>query len=127
MYETIKTIISNKNISFILSTRGDYICCVLPRYDAYLFSQAMKESITQKNSINFETNCMNVDILNLAGTFIIDCTHKITNINFQITCIKGEELAEKIEKAAIKGKEEFGSANECSSKWGVFKALSDSA
>ena len=127
MPETVKTIISNKYISFLMSTEGDYICCTLPRYDTYLFSQAMKEAIDKSCSINFETNSMSVDILNLNGTFIIDCTHKVSAVGFQITCINGIGIAEALETAAIKGNKEFGNPLEERSKWGTFKTLADPA
>jgi len=126
MFESVRTIISNKYISFLLSTGGDYACCVLPRYDAYLFSQAIKESIKRNNSINFESNSMNIDIMNLNGTFIFDCTNKETTQGFQITCLNAEGIAESLEEAAIKGKEQFGSPPNNCSKWAIFNTLSDS-
>ena len=127
MSETVKTIITNKYISFLLTTEGDYTCCVLPRYDAYLFSQAIQESIKKSCSISFETNSMGIDILNLNGTFIMDCTHKVTSIGFQITCVNAVGIAEALETAAIKGNKEFGDPLEKQSKWALFKTLANPA
>ena len=125
MSESIKTIISNGYISFMICKEGGYTCCVLPRYDAYLFSQAIKESVKEEGSVNFETDIMSIDILNMKDAFIIDCTNKFTSFGFQLTCANGKEIGEEIEQAALKGVESFGKPTSKPCKWAYFNAIQD--
>lgn len=125
--ESIRTIISEKFISVLLCTGGGYTCCIIPRYDAYLFSQAIKEAISSQSSISFETSLMSVDILNMADVFIIDFTNKFTASGFQISCKSGKEMGEALESAALKGVEEFGKPQEKNCKWAYIRVLQDPA
>ena len=124
--ESIRTIISDKFISVLVCTGGDYTCCVVPRYDAYLFSQAIKEAVRSNGSISFETPLMSIDILNMKNTFIIDFTNKKSAHGFQITCSSGQEIGETLERAAMQGLKSFGKPIEEGYNWVHTKVLQKS-
>ncbi|MHA1690276.1 MAG: hypothetical protein ACTSU7_01435 [Candidatus Heimdallarchaeaceae archaeon] len=125
MNKVVKTIASKGFVSLLLTTDDQYTCCVIPRYDAYLLSQAIKESIDNSYSVSFETSTMHIDILNMNNSIIIDCTFTESGNSFQISYTDIKDVGDAIEKATIKAVDQFGKATEKRSKWAIFKTISD--
>jgi hypothetical protein len=108
MSEKLRTLSSNECMALIMVSEEGNTGCILPRYDAYLFSQAMKESLLKNCSIHFETGQVSIDILNMDGSFMIDCSDSSNNICFQLGISDGERAYLELEASSLRAKKMFG-------------------
>lgn len=123
MNSELKTIVSKTYISFLIRTEGEYLCCVLPRCDAFTLKEAIKESY-KHGTVGFETPVMYVDVMNANGTCILDCLVKNNPEDyFQIAYPFADQFIEKLEQAIQTGLEEFGPIQEFANSWARFHAI----
>jgi len=126
MLDEVKTIITKNHISMLILAGKDYTGCILSRKDAYTLSLAIKKSAEINSAVGFKTEFMSVDIMDLKGVLLIDCTDLSTAKGFQLGCIDGKNMAKVLEESVTKANKEFGPVNECDdSKWIISVALSE--
>jgi len=126
MLDEVKTIITKNHISMLILAGNDYTGCILPRKDAHTLSLAIRKSAELDSAVNFKTEFMNVDVMDLKGILLIDCVAPASGQSFQLGCVDAENMANVLKESVTKANNEFGPTPEnADSKWLISFALSE--
>ena len=124
MLEEVKTIISKNHISILILAGEDYTSCILPRYDTAILSESIKKAIKSNKSVNFKTKFMNVNVMALEDVILIESTNMTSEKSYQIGCIDGGVLANKLQHSVDKANKEFGpDPEDFFSKWTILQTF----